>query len=201
VVENIVNFSEFQTLIHENLVFVNFGIDNCQLCNQLKRKWNQLAKDSGELAVTQINCSDNVEICKEYKIYKYPSIQLFGDGKLIREYPDWMPRKSFHFKKFIEEAINPQLSFKDGEVIGLTTENFGRVIGKNQLTLVQFYTTVCWTCVHYIRSTMVELAQEVKSSYNGMVRIALFNCAKDQELCKRYGVKKFPTFSHSRVPN
>ena len=31
-------------------------------------------------------------------------------------------------------------------------------------------------------------------SYNGMVRIALFNCAKDQELCKRYGVKKFPTF-------
>ena len=27
-----------------------------------------------------------------------------------------------------------------------------------------------------------------------MVRIALFNCAKDQELCKRYGVKKFPTF-------
>ena len=69
-------------------------------------------ENSGELAVTQINCSDNVEICKEYKIYKYPSIQLFGDGKLIREYPDWMPRKSFHFKKFIEEAINPQLSFK-----------------------------------------------------------------------------------------
>lgn len=31
-------------------------------------------------------------------------------------------------------------------------------------------------------------------SYDGLVRIALFNCQKDPELCKRYGVKKFPTF-------
>lgn len=69
-----------------------------------------------------------------------------------------------------------------------------RIIGRKQLTFVQFYTTLCWTCLHWIRSTLVQLAQEMKDTHHGLVRIGSFNCKKSPDVCQKYGVRKYPSF-------
>ena len=68
------------------------------------------------------------------------------------------------------------------------------IISKRQITFVQFYTTLCWTCLHFIRSTLVQLSEKMHEEHNGLVRIATFNCKKSPEICEKYNIRKYPTF-------
>ena len=122
------------------------------------------------MVVAQVDCIKNNDICNAQEIRKFPSLILYLDGERVKEYPDWKPRKKAHFKKFLEEFFDPQAAFKEGDILPLTQGNMRRIIGKNQLTFVQFYTTMCWTCVHWIRSTLVKFAQEMKTKYQGQDR-------------------------------
>ena len=107
------------TSLKENLVFVNFGYSQCKICKATRRQWLGLSKDRPEILVAEVDCIKNNDICDAENIRKFPSLVLYLQGQVVKEYPDWQPRKKFHFKKFIDEFVNPQSAFK-GKLLHLT---------------------------------------------------------------------------------
>jgi len=69
-------------------------------------------QDRPEIVIAQVDCIKNNEICDREQVRKFPSLVLYLQGQVVKEYPDWQPRKKFHFKKFIDEFINPQSAYK-----------------------------------------------------------------------------------------
>jgi thiol-disulfide isomerase/thioredoxin len=76
-----------EQLINNNeVVLVYFGSNNCNVCDAIKPKVNELLKDYPKIKSAQVDVEKSLEISAVYNIFTIPVILVYIEGKeIIRE--------------------------------------------------------------------------------------------------------------------
>ena len=74
-------------LVNNNeIAMVYFGGNNCNVCNVMKPKVQEILKDYPKIKSAQVDVEKSVEASATYNIFTIPSILIFIEGKeIIRE--------------------------------------------------------------------------------------------------------------------
>ena len=85
-------------------VLVDFWAPWCGPCQMMGPVIEELAKEIGEKAkVGKINVDENAKISEKYGIMSIPSIKIFRNGKIVKEFIGVQPIKDL--KKTLEGLI------------------------------------------------------------------------------------------------
>ncbi|KAK6960449.1 EF-hand calcium-binding domain-containing protein 14 [Biomphalaria glabrata] len=78
----------FKSQISTGLVFVKFFAPWCGHCKRLAPAWEDLAKlMAGQpVIIAKVDCTQHKAICDENEVRGYPTLKLFRDGQLVKEY-------------------------------------------------------------------------------------------------------------------
>jgi thioredoxin-like negative regulator of GroEL len=85
---DMVNSSEaIKELVNNSeMVMVYFGGNNCNVCNVMKPKVQEILKDYPKIKSAQVDVEKSVEVSAAYNIFTIPAILVFIEGKeIIRE--------------------------------------------------------------------------------------------------------------------
>jgi thiol-disulfide isomerase/thioredoxin len=85
---DVVNSSEaIKELVgNSEMVLVYFGGNNCNVCNVMKPKVQELLKEYPKIKSAQVDVEKSVEPSAAYNIFTIPAILIFIEGKeIIRE--------------------------------------------------------------------------------------------------------------------
>lgn len=85
---NLINSNEdIKELINNNeMVLLYFGSTNCNVCNVMKPKVEELLKSYPKIKRAQIDIEKSIELSAVYNIFTIPVILLYIEGKeIIRE--------------------------------------------------------------------------------------------------------------------
>ena len=97
--------------------------------------------------------------------------------------------KSILFAFFVlGNAVLSQEEEEDGSVVTLTQDNFDKVIGSADISLVKFYAPWCGHCQ--------QLAPQYKAAANELKHKVLFgevDCTVETDLAEKYGITGYPT--------
>lgn len=97
----------FENAIANGYSFVKFFVPWCGHSKRLAPTWNNLAikfASAAHVKVAKVNCIQSEEVCEKYKIVGYPSLVLFHNGKLIKEYSG--PRKLDDLHSFLLDNMH-----------------------------------------------------------------------------------------------
>lgn len=95
------NASNFDNLISNGLVLVDFYADWCGPCRMLASQLEDLSNNRSEIDIIKINVDDNQDLAKKYGIMSIPALMLFKDGKLVDSKIGYMPKELI--ENWIEE--------------------------------------------------------------------------------------------------
>lgn len=91
---------EFETLIKEELVLVDFFATWCGPCKMLMPVLEELANDRGDIKIVKMDVDECPNLSKKYTIMSVPTLMLFKNGEVIATQHGFMP------KPMLEEWIN-----------------------------------------------------------------------------------------------
>lgn len=97
----------FDNAIAKGFTFVKFFVPWCGHSKRLAPVWNELAVkfvSNTEVKVAKVECIKNEKLCEHYKIVGYPSLLLFRNGKLVKEYSG--PRKLEKLYDFLQDNLH-----------------------------------------------------------------------------------------------
>ncbi len=95
------NEENFENLISNGLVLVDFYADWCGPCRMLATQLEDLANNREETKIIKINVDEAHNLSKKYSIMSIPVLMLFKDGKLIDNKLGYMPKELI--QNWIEE--------------------------------------------------------------------------------------------------
>jgi thioredoxin 1 len=78
------NVKNFDELIKEGTVLVDFNANWCGPCKMLKPIVEEFAKDNDEIKVVSINIDDEDELSEKYNVSSIPCLVVFDKGKEIK---------------------------------------------------------------------------------------------------------------------
>jgi len=93
--------SEFEELIKEGPIVVDFYADWCGPCKMMESIIEEVAEEHKELKFVKVNTDTFMSIARDYKIMTIPAFKVFEKGKIIKEKTGFMTKDEF--EKFIEE--------------------------------------------------------------------------------------------------
>ena len=205
----------FDQSIKTGMWLVQFSQPWCGHCKQLAPTWVQLAesesKATGATHIAKVDCSEAKAICEKQEIKGFPTIKLFKDGAIFKDYKG--SRTLTSFQQFIKQSLSevideppsatgsseqePQVaspatkSSKNAQsVVVLDSQNFNDKI-KQGLWMIEFYAPWCGHCKNFwlpfgtILEIKPKLYQEFKSVKLTVKPMRLF--------VKKYGVSSYPT--------
>ena len=73
----------FDNLVNNGIVLVDFYADWCGPCKMLATQLEQLEDNRYDAQIVKINVDENQELSRKYRIMSIPALMLFKDGKLI----------------------------------------------------------------------------------------------------------------------
>lgn len=91
---------EFETLINDDLVLVDFFATWCGPCKMLTPVLEEFAQDRSDVKIVKIDVDQNPELSKKFAIMSVPTLMLFKNGKAISTEHGFMP------KPILENWIN-----------------------------------------------------------------------------------------------
>lgn len=91
---------EFETLINDDLVLVDFFATWCGPCKMLTPVLEDLAQDRSDVKIVKIDIDQNPELSKKFAIMSVPTLMIFKNGKAISTEHGFMP------KPILENWIN-----------------------------------------------------------------------------------------------
>lgn len=87
------NEENFENLISQGLVLVDFYANWCGPCRMLATQLEMLDNNRSETKIIKINVDDSQELSKKYGIMSIPALILFKEGKLIDNKIGYMPKE------------------------------------------------------------------------------------------------------------
>ncbi|CAB3986332.1 disulfide-isomerase A5-like, partial [Paramuricea clavata] len=200
------NFEDF--LSKHDSMLVMFYAPWCGHCKAMKPAYVEAAdemktqKVKGVLAA--VNCMKEQKLRTKYEVNGFPSVKYFKDGKYAYDYPRSRTKDDLvDFMKNPSEAHkNPNTIVKndipwsdeDTYVAHLTGDDFDQYVQSHNSVLVMFYAPWCGHCKK--TKPEFETAAETINTHKGQGKMAAVDCTKDQELCKKYDVKGYPTIKY-----
>jgi len=78
----------FSSSIQIGFWFVHFSAPWCGLCSSIAEEWRQLSLShtSDYMHVSQVDCTEDKEVCLKEGINEYPSLVVYKDGHLADRY-------------------------------------------------------------------------------------------------------------------
>ena len=92
---------EFNNLVSEGMVLVDFYATWCGPCKMLGPVLEDLASDRDELKVVKIDIDQNNDLAKSYGVMSVPTLILFKNGNMLDKQVGFMPKELI--TKWIEE--------------------------------------------------------------------------------------------------
>ncbi|XP_065651970.1 thioredoxin domain-containing protein 5-like isoform X1 [Hydra vulgaris] len=194
-------FRNFKTKINEHYTFVDFYAPWCSHCIALQPVWNQLAtrfKHNKKVKIAKVDCTTEKEICKKQNIQAYPSLHLYKDGVLIKQYNKERTLKSL--VSFIEETTKfdaeidentPDLLKKSVSELSLH-EKYKELV-MDEYTLIFHMKSGFVIVFFYIPSLIdgLEVFVEFSKELSGVVP-GIVNCEENKGLCTKLSVRTYP---------
>ncbi len=95
------NNNNFDDLINDDLVLVDFFATWCGPCRMLAPVLEEISSDRSNLKIVKMDVDQNEEIAKRYGIMSIPTLGLFRNGNLITKRTGFMPKEELN--NWIEE--------------------------------------------------------------------------------------------------
>ncbi|KAL2316424.1 putative protein disulfide-isomerase C1F5.02 [Schizosaccharomyces pombe] len=156
----------------DKVLMVKFYAPWCGHCKALAPEYesaaDELEKDG--ISLVEVDCTEEGDLCSEYSIRGYPTLNVFKNGKQISQYSG--PRKHDALVKYMRKQLLPTVEpiSKD------TLENF--VEKADDLAVVAFFKD------QKLNDTYTEVAEVMKDDF-------VFAASDDKELAKYLG-SNFP---------
>lgn len=87
------NESEFNSLVSNGIVLVDFYATWCGPCKMLAPVLEEVASDRDELKVVKMDIDENMELAKTYGVMSVPTLMLFKDGNMVSKKIGFMPKE------------------------------------------------------------------------------------------------------------
>lgn len=87
------NESEFNNLVSNGIVLVDFYATWCGPCKMLAPVLEEVASDRDELKVVKMDIDENMELAKTYGVMSVTTLMLFKDGNMISKKIGFMPKE------------------------------------------------------------------------------------------------------------
>ncbi|MDD3453823.1 MAG: thioredoxin [Bacilli bacterium] len=87
------NEMNFNDLISEGIVLVDFYANWCGPCKMLAPILEEIASDRGETKIVKIDVDQAEALARNYGIMSIPTLILFKNGKMIDQKTGFMPKQ------------------------------------------------------------------------------------------------------------
>lgn len=94
------NELEFESLVNDDLVLVDFFATWCGPCKMLAPVLEEIANDRSDIKIVKMDVDECPELSKKYAIMSVPTLMLFKNGTVISTEHGFMP------KPVLEDWIN-----------------------------------------------------------------------------------------------
>ena len=94
------NKDNFDSLVSDGVVVVDFFADWCGPCKMLGPVLEELSNSRGEVKVVKINVDEEEDLARRFGVMSIPTLYLFKDGKQVDNRVGFMPLPE------LEEWIN-----------------------------------------------------------------------------------------------
>ena len=96
------NETNFNDMIQDELVLVDFFATWCGPCRMLGPVLEELANDRNNIKIIKIDIDESASLAKSYGIMSVPTLLLFKNGKLVNQRSGFMPKEEL--TNWIEET-------------------------------------------------------------------------------------------------
>lgn len=95
------NETNFNDMIQDELVLVDFFATWCGPCRMLGPVLEELANDRNNIKIVKIDIDESASLAKSYGIMSVPTLLLFKNGKLVNQRSGFMQKEEL--TNWIEE--------------------------------------------------------------------------------------------------
>ncbi len=92
--------NDYQKMIKEGKVLVDFSAEWCGPCKMLSPILEQLPKSLPDLKIIKVNIDDNYQLAQSFKVMSVPTLLLYKDGQMIDQ------RMGFQTLEMLIEWVN-----------------------------------------------------------------------------------------------
>jgi len=195
--------------INAGPVFVKFFAPWCGHCRAMEEDWKTFASAQPEnLAVAEVDCTLEKELCEHFHIEGYPTLVLVRDGKThkfdrMRTLDDF---KNFALSYYVQDSTEkgdiPPFALEDRqrepatqpaadaapshEVVVLTDVDFKEKTASG-VWIVEFYAPWCGHCKQ-LAPKWDQLATKADTFHVGKV-----DCTVNKGVCGKFNIRGYPT--------
>ena len=99
----IINTEEYNELIKNGTVLVDFFADWCGPCKMLGPVLEEVSEEYPDIEFVKVNVDDNMDLAESLGIMSIPTIYLFRDGAVLAKMNGY--RDKGGVKAFIEDSL------------------------------------------------------------------------------------------------
>ncbi len=107
---------------HKSIVIVDFWADWCAPCKMLGPVLERIVKShGGRVILVKVNIDDNSDLAMQYGIKSIPSVKIFKDGSVVKEFVGVLPENNIN--TIIQSIVGDEIQEKLIEAVQLIEKN------------------------------------------------------------------------------
>lgn len=87
------NSSNFDELINNDLVLVDFFAPWCGPCRMQGPILDEIAEDRNQFSIVKVNVDENNELARKYNVMSIPTLIVFKNGEVVESRTGFMPKE------------------------------------------------------------------------------------------------------------
>ena len=84
---------DFDTLIRDNLVIVDFYADWCAPCKMLGPILEEIALEKN-MKLVKVNVDNHEDLARTYKVMSIPYVLIFKNGEIVNKFIGYLPKSN-----------------------------------------------------------------------------------------------------------